>query len=208
MMDLYQVVDRLTEALKNPLPGRLGQQEMAPLPLDDRRFGQGKGKRQGAVLVLFYSGTDGCRVPFIKRPVYPGVHSAQVSLPGGKWDPSDPDLQATALRETSEEIGVFPEEVTVFGRLSHLYIPPSDFSVYPFLGYTEKPPLFQPDPREVDRLITCSFDHLTQKQTRKTAPIRAGSFTISAPYFDIDNEIVWGATAMILSELLYLWENR
>lgn len=206
-MDLESVLNTLMKKLEKPLPGKLGQQEMAPLPLDDSRFGQREGKRKSAVLVLFFQGPSGCMVPFIKRPSYAGVHSAQVSLPGGKWDPSDGDLQTTALRETFEEIGVFPSDVTVFGRLSHLYIPPSDFTVFPFLGYTEKTPLFQPDPREVDRLITCSFEYLTQKDNRKKMPLKAGSYSVTAPYFDIDNEIVWGATAMILSELLYLWEN-
>ena len=210
MMDLDVVLGKLVSAMEKPLPGREGQMLMAPLPMDERRFGEVDSAqvRKGAVLVLFYPGEAGCMVPFIKRPTYGGVHSGQVSLPGGKWDPEDEDLRATALRETYEEIGVSSADITVFGRLSQLYIPPSNFSVSPFLGYMEQKPQFRPDPHEVDRLITCSFEYLASRDVRKKKPLQAGVHTLTAPYFDIDNEVVWGATAMILSELLFLWENN
>ncbi|MCC5937503.1 MAG: CoA pyrophosphatase [Lunatimonas sp.] len=209
MIDLDSVVAKLVSAMEQPLPGREGQMLMAPIPIDESRFGQVDNARvrRGAVLVLFYPGEAGCMVPFIKRPTYSGVHSGQVSLPGGKWDPEDEDLQITALRETYEEIGVPAAEITVFGSLSQLYIPPSNFSVLPFLGYTENKPRFRPDPHEVERLITCSFEYLASRDIRKKKPLQAGLQTLNAPYFDIDNEVVWGATAMILSELLFLWEN-
>nr|WP_209331762.1 CoA pyrophosphatase [Lunatimonas salinarum] len=209
-MDLDTVLTKLAAAMKGPLPGRKGQMLMAPLPMDEERFEQVSGThvRQGAVLVLFYPDEGGCMVPFVKRPNYVGVHSGQVSLPGGKRDPDDEDLVNTALRETYEEIGVSSSEIKIFGKLSSLYIPPSNFSVFPFLGYTEQKPQFKPDPYEVDRLITCSFEYLASANIRKKKPLRSGLTTLTAPYFDIDNEVVWGATAMILSELLYLWDHN
>lgn len=195
----------------HPLPGKAGQLEMAPLPIDEDRFAgiDLSTARKGAVMLLLYPDKEGCMVPFIKRSLYEGAHAGQVSLPGGKWEPSDASLLYTAQRETEEEIGVKMESMKILGRLSRLYIPPSNYLVEPFIGYVEKKPTFIPDPREVDRIITCSFSHLTDRSIRKKKEliIRKG-YHLSAPYFDIDNEVVWGATAMILSELLHIWERE
>lgn len=209
-MKLDEVLSRLLPGLKRPLPGKIGQLPMAPLPLDEERFGvhEREDVKKGAVLLLLYPGVEGCMMPFIKRTTYKGVHSGQVSLPGGKWEQGDQDLWFTAVRETEEEIGVNRDRIHVVGSLSKLYIPPSNYSVQPFLGYLEEEPVFYPDPREVERVITCSFDDLVSDDIRKSKELDVSSGSvISAPYFDIDNEAVWGATAMILSELMYIWEH-
>lgn len=205
------VLKHLSDALKQPLPGKVGQLSMAPLPVDEERFAmmEPPNARKGAVLLLLYPGAEGCMVPFIKRSIYEGIHAGQISLPGGKWESSDASLEYTAQRETEEEIGVQIESIKILGRLSRLYIPPSNYLVEPFVGYVESKPEFSPDPREVDRVVTCSFAHLIHRSTRKRKDIIVRKdHHLSAPYFDIDNEVVWGATAMILGELLHLWEQE
>lgn len=205
------VLKHLSDALKQPLPGKAGQLSMAPLPVDEDRFAmmEPPNARKGAVLLLLYPDAEGCMVPFIKRSIYEGIHAGQISLPGGKWEPSDASLEYTAQRETEEEIGVQIESIRILGRLSRLYIPPSNYLVEPFVGYVESKPEFSPDPREVDRVVTCSFAHLIHRSTRKRKDIIVRkNHHLSAPYFDIDNEVVWGATAMILGELLHLWEQE
>ncbi len=209
-MDFIKLIKGLERALKEPLPGREGQVLMAPKPIEEERFDlyNMENARKGAVLFLIYPGESGVKVPFIKRQVYHGVHSGQVALPGGKMDPGDIDLKFTAIRETEEEIGIGRKEIEILGTLSDLYISPSNFSVRPFVGFINKSPLFKPDPREVERVIVCDFEHLIDETIKKEKVLETShGIKIDAPYFEIENEMVWGATAMILSEFLSVWKN-
>ncbi|MFB9211049.1 NUDIX hydrolase [Echinicola jeungdonensis] len=183
---------------------------MAPRPVDEARFSHPKGgkARIGAVMILLYPEQNRCMVPFIKRPVYEGVHSGQVAFPGGKWEETDQNLKETALRETEEEIGVKGKEIALIGRLSDLYIPPSNFLVSPYIGYIPYKPVFDPDPKEVSSIIHCDFDTLVDRANRKQKKLQLQSgYAVDAPYFDIHQEIVWGATAMMLGELMEVWEK-
>lgn len=209
-MKLSDVLKRLERNLQQPLPGREGQLIMAPEPIDHARFSYEKkeGARKGAVLILFYPHAEGCRIPFIKRPIYKGVHSGQVSFPGGKWEPDDSGLDFTAKRETEEEIGVDQSKIEIFGQLSDLFIAPSNFSVSPYLGFMKETPAFDPDPREVHRVIECEFSYLIDRSIRKRKKMEARNVpNMDVPYFDIDEEVVWGATAMMLSELMLIWDR-
>ncbi|WP_215225747.1 NUDIX hydrolase [Echinicola shivajiensis] len=209
-MELLKVVEHLETKLHGPLPGKKGQIIMAPQPLDEARFANQnvKNARKGAVMILLYRGKDGCMVPFIKRPEYEGNHSGQVSFPGGKWEEDDINLQETALRETEEEIGVDKNQINIIGKMSNLYIPPSNFLVTPYIGFSEKTPNFKPDPREVSRIIHSDFAALIdQKNIKETSFKLASGFNLKAPYFDIEKEVVWGATAMILGELMAIWKS-
>ncbi|MFD2037376.1 NUDIX hydrolase [Belliella marina] len=209
-MDFKEVIRKLEGMLKQPLPGRQGQISMAPIPVDESRFLEPKplNPRKGAVLMLFYPGEDNTMVPFIKRPSYDGVHGGQVAFPGGKWEEVDGDLAQTALRETEEEIGVKQSSINLLGSLSDLYIPPSNFLVSPYIGFVEEKPIFIPDPFEVDRIISCPIELLTNLDIRKKGEITVRSeIKLQAPYFEIEKEMVWGATAMMLGEFMHLWEN-
>ena len=207
-MELIKVVKKLERLLKEPLPGRLGHLTMLPQPIDEKRFSVREDHRKGAVLMLFYPESHNSFVPFIKRPEYPGVHSGQIAFPGGKWEPSDRDLSVTALRESEEEIGVYAEKVTLLGKLSDVYIPPSNFLVSPYIGFISEKPDFKPEPKEVERIISCPFPVLLDKEIRKLTQVKGSSGPrFETPYFDIENEVVWGATAMMLGEFTYLWEN-
>ncbi|EPR70491.1 NUDIX hydrolase [Cyclobacterium qasimii] len=211
-MDFIKLVNSLERSLNGPLPGRSAQERMAPMPLEMERFDEHQmiNARKGAVLMLLCPSEDrkSIIIPFIKRATYEGVHSGQIALPGGKKDLGDRDLGETALRETEEEIGVSRKDIQILGNLSDLYIPPSNFSVRPFIGYSSEPPIFEIDEREVDRLIICSFDELTDEAIIKKKGMNlAGGYKIQAPYYEINEEVVWGATAMILSEFLTLWKE-
>jgi 8-oxo-dGTP pyrophosphatase MutT (NUDIX family) len=144
-------------------------------------------------------------VPFILRPTYDGAHSGQVSLPGGKFEPDDRDLLDTARRETQEEIGVEGNKIKLIGSLSEMYIVVSNFKVLPVVGYLDHKPAFIPEIKEVARIIHSPLDHILDQQRRKEKDIIVGNnYKIRSPYFDIDGEVIWGATAMILSELVTL----
>jgi 8-oxo-dGTP pyrophosphatase MutT (NUDIX family) len=144
----------------------------------------------------------------IKRPTYAGVHSGQIAFPGGKMEPEDESLSVTAIREAWEEVGILPEEVKLIGPISDLFVPASNFLVSPIIGYSEKKPLFVPELKEVDRIIETPLELLLHLETRKQRTLEVGGkIKLDAPYFDIENEIVWGATAMILGEFLQVLEN-
>jgi hypothetical protein len=144
----------------------------------------------------------------IVRNSYPGVHSSQISFPGGKVEPSDKDLEETALRETEEEIGIFRKNIRIIRQCSEIYIPPSNFLVTPFLGYTEILPQFFPNPEEVKKMLEISVKDLLDDNTIvQTTMTTSYATNIEVPAFKIDKYIIWGATAMMLSELKELLQT-
>jgi 8-oxo-dGTP pyrophosphatase MutT (NUDIX family) len=193
------------------LPGLDAQLRMAPelRHTDIKSMGDGRNAMKSSVLILFYpSGTGSPVLVFIQRPEYNGAHSGQISFPGGRYEIDDKDMEYTALRETHEEIGVKPRHVEVLGKLTDLYIPPSNFLVCPYVAVTDERPLFRPDPMEVAGIIEIDFNLFFQKQNCgiKSLTISDGS-TIQIPCYIINGHIIWGATAMMLEELLAIFRN-
>ncbi|WP_338218843.1 NUDIX hydrolase [Algoriphagus sp. oki45] len=183
---------------------------MAPQPINLKRFDPNlpPNHRKSGVLLLFYPVDGLAYFPLIKRPQYLGVHSGQVALPGGKMDPEDLDVIQTALREAEEEIGVDRRSIEVIGKMSELYIPASNFLVSPIVGLISAQPDFIPEEKEVDRIISSSVSGFLDRSIRKQTLLELGSgIRLDTPYFDIDGEIVWGATAMILNELSRILED-
>jgi 8-oxo-dGTP pyrophosphatase MutT (NUDIX family) len=209
-MNFDDVIRRLELALKAPLPGKLAQMNMSPFPVDMRRFEQvlPESHRKSGVLILFYPDNNNTFFPLIKRPEYVGYHSGQIALPGGKMEISDEDIIQTALREAEEEVGIDRSQVKVLGNLSDLYIPTSNFLVSPVVGFLDKRPEFLAEEKEVSRIIQTELQFLFRPEIRKQKILRLSqSMSLDTPYFDIDGEIVWGATAMILSELIQLFQS-
>jgi len=195
--------EKLEMRLKQPLPGLNVQREMSAYPRGkagiDFNF-NGEPKESSVLIVLFESEGD-IFFPLIQRPMYTGVHSGQIGLPGGKVEAHDIDRIDTALRETEEEIGVKADDVKVFGKLTELYVQASHYNVMPVVGYLPYRPQYIPDPEEVSRVIDGRASDLISEENRKVKELLIrDKYKITAPYFDIENEIVWGATAMILSE--------
>ncbi|MHC1707210.1 MAG: CoA pyrophosphatase [Bacteroidales bacterium] len=203
-MSLSVLSKYLEKRLQLPLPGN-----EAHLPLSSirriRALMQNKdlsNARKSAVLLLLYpDNQNDIYTVLIQRPVYDGVHGGQISLPGGKAEPSDPDLIYTALRESKEETGIVPEEVTILGTLTELYIPPSNMIVLPVIGYQPSHPDFNIDPTEVEDLIVLSLKELLNPDNFQQQAVSVGLWTDIVPCFNIRGNIVWGATAMILNEL-------
>lgn len=200
-MSLDELTEKLSLRLQRPLPGVTAHEPMRAIPVGEFRpnFEHKLPPKPGSVLILLYEDQIGIRFPLIKRPVYTGAHSGQISLPGGKAEAGEDAIQ-TALREGEEEIGVDHRAVKVIGRLSDFFVIPSNFMVTPVIGVV-KDPVFHPDPREVSRIISCSLlDLLLESAIRKKEILAAGQYHMMAPHFEIEDEVVWGATAMMLNE--------
>lgn len=192
------------------LPGEAAQKLMLPQLEQQDRFNQHliSRARPSAVIIMFYPFKGRIYFPLIQRPFYAGAHSGQISLPGGKKEQHDQDLIDTALRETEEEIGVKVKKEQILGCLSTLFVPVSNFNIWPMVAAVEATPAFKPDPVEVANIIQCPLNHLLDPGNVKATTITTRSnLKINAPYFSIQEQIVWGATAMILSELKAILSN-
>jgi 8-oxo-dGTP pyrophosphatase MutT (NUDIX family) len=206
-MEFERLVSFLESRLNQGLPGKDAHMDMAPLPIDLRRFESKlpKSHRKSGVLILFYPESNLPFFPLIKRPEYPGIHGGQIALPGGKMELDDPSVIHTALREAEEEIGVDSRKIQVLGQLTDLYIPTSNFLVSPVIGFSEEKPEMIPEEKEVQRIITTDLRQVLNLELRKRKTLEPSpGFQLDAPYFEIEGEVVWGATAMILSELSWL----
>lgn len=197
--------DKLKAELAKELPGEMAHSMMMPMVRDDNlKMPSGNPPpMNSAVLILFYPDEHGHpRFPLIQRPEYKGAHSAQVSFPGGKMEPEDQSLVETALREAEEEIGIQKENVEVVGKMTDLFIWVSNFMVTPIVGILDHRPNFVMDESEVDAIIeTDLYDIINPLKRKEDTIIIREKYKIHTPYFDIDNRVVWGATAMMLSEL-------
>lgn len=185
-----------------PLPGEKAHDVFRARPVGDVRplFGHMNPPRPGGVLILLYEDQGVIKFPLIKRPDYMGAHGGQVSLPGGKAEPGE-DAVMTALRECEEEIGVPRQGVTVLGKLSDFLVIPSNYIVTPIVASVARRPVFRPDPYEVARILEGHLPDISREDAVKEKEIiAAGKYRMMAPHFEIENEVVWGATAMILNE--------
>lgn len=196
---------RISDRLQQPLPGQEAQFRMAHLARRNA-IAPPPDARQAAVLALFFPKKANWHLVFIERDnSNPNDrHGGQISFPGGKYEENDQTLQNTALREAHEEVGVDARQVEVLGELTKLYIPVSNFQVNPYVGFADYEPIFNPQIEEVKSILEVPFDVLQNPDTRKTTDLQiAKNLTLhDVPYFDVSNKIIWGATAMILSELL------
>jgi len=200
-MENYQAFKSLIQIqLNRPMPGKEVQLKMAPenrnVLLNNELI-----PRESAVLILFYKNGDEIKFPIIRRPSYEGYHSGQMALPGGKHEKCDKDLTATALREAFEEIGVCIENIEVAGCLTPLHIPISNSLVTPVVAFTNELSLFVIDPKEVDEIFTVSIDEFLNPANKITEQWSIQGKNWRIPFYLLQGQKVWGATAMILSEL-------
>ena len=206
-----ELVGLLSDRLNGPLPGIEAHRTMAPYPArikPETISVEGKDAREAATLVLLYPYRGGEESALVLTARQPGLrdHSGQVSLPGGSRDGSE-TAEETALREGWEEVGVPADDPTVLGRLSPIHIPPSGFSVFPVVAALDYLPLFQVQESEVAELLEVPLSHLLDPATRQTSTREIAGGVFEAPYFAVDGHEVWGATAMMLAELVAVLES-
>lgn len=160
--------------------------------------------KQSAVLILLFPEKEKLKAVFIQRAEYEGIHSGQIAFPGGKKEVYDVDFKATALREVQEEIGVEPHEVEIIGQLTDLFIPPSNFLVKVFVGYCDQKPQYLLEFNEVQSVFEVDLDDFLNDSaiSEKEFHAKALNSSVLAPYYLVNNFEIWGATAMITSELL------
>ncbi len=189
------------EMLRDNLPGEEAQQKMAPTFRGS--FEHQNEPVHAAVLVLMYPCNGQTNLVFIKRNEYDGPHSAQISFPGGVRESGDRSLEDTAIRETREELGIL-SRFEVLGSLTQLHISVSNFLVFPFIGWMDHTPAFSPDKSEVQYIIEVSIAALLDPANQESETINRNGLEIEAPFYRVGKEKIWGATAMMLSEVLQL----
>jgi len=198
-------IEQLVERLKAELPGWEAQKKLAPVHTREYRDMEKAGK-QAAVLALIYKDEfNDNRLIYIKRPSRNPLdkHSGQISFPGGQRESQDKAYRDTALRECYEEIGIPIKQIRILGQLTPLYVYVSDFYVQPFVGFLDGPPKFILQESEVDYVITEKLEYLCSKKS-----IAQIDYTIrdvilkDMPHYKLGNDILWGATAMMTSELI------
>jgi 8-oxo-dGTP pyrophosphatase MutT (NUDIX family) len=162
---------------------------------------EGVTPRSAAALILLAPLGDDLRLPLTVRSADLAHHSGEVSLPGGASDPDDADAAATALREAHEELGIHPSAVEVLGALTPIYIPPSNFQLTAVVGYAPELPALEPNPAEVDAVLLVALRHLMDPANVRVETWERRDAHFRVPFYEVDGYKVWGATALVLSEL-------
>ena len=198
----------LSKRLTEELPGKTAQIEAIPYRKTDYGTFNIDSARKSGVLILFYLKENTPHIALIQRPIYEGTHSGQIALPGGKVEETDRDIFHTALREANEEIGIIMDDVEVLGKLTNMYIPVSNFMVTPVIGIVDYSPDFIPDQREVAEIIDLKISNLTEIEQLSINKVRlTNGLKMEVPTFELNDKIVWGATAVILNELRHVLRN-
>lgn len=204
-MDFQEFLRYVPKLIEARLPAFDAHIKMAPLERIEslkRNQSGDENPRIAAVMMLFYPKNDKTHLVLILRNSYKGVHSAQIAFPGGKFEQQDENYETTALRETHEEVGIQPDKIEIIKTFTELYIPPSNFMVHPFLGICKEQITFSPDPSEVADIIELPLSvFLSDAIIVDTKLTTSYANNISVPAFEIEKHMVWGATAMMLSEL-------
>jgi len=202
-MDAF--IQQLRAALQGPLPGRDAQFRMAHV--GRRAYMEApEDARKAAVLILLFPQEGAWHVALMERSSHNpnDRHGGQISFPGGSFDPQDTSLLHTALREAHEEMGIAPSEVEVLGALTDLYIPVSNFHVFPFVACIRQTPVFVPQMEEVRTVLTAPFSFFADEESVQITELvlAGGGFVLKdVPCYLLDGHVIWGATAMIMSEL-------
>lgn len=201
---MIDFVTGLKNEILKGLPGTDVQWQMASSDRFVKNFPKlpGNDARIAAVLILLYPDKESIHTVLMQRPDYDGVHGGQISFPGGKKEPADENAIQTALREAYEETGVDPGKVSILGTLTPLFIPVSNLIVTPVTGWINEKPVFKCQSEEVVFLIDADLTRLNDPSIVKSKPFEIRGEMLEVKYFDYDDNTIWGATAMILNELL------
>lgn len=194
--------DAIAAALREPLPGLRAQVRMAPHPRPLQPPTPEHQPREGGVLVLLYPREPEGELYLVltRRTERVGNHRGQISFPGGRVDPEDLTTVRTALREACEEINVCADDLRLLGDLTPLYIPPSDYRIFPHVAYIAQRPDLRPHPDEVAELLEAPVRHFLDERNIIEEEWLLHGEPRQVPFFDVYGHKVWGATAMVLAE--------
>lgn len=182
------------------------QHKLAPLiriqELESVNIEANKPNKAGVMALFYPNKEETTNLILILRKTYKGVHSNQVGFPGGRVEKFDKNLKHTALRETEEEVGIPQTEVRVVKKLTKLYIPPSNFWVHPYVGLMNRTPVLIPQETEVEKILEVNLEHFLDEKNLISQELNTSyAKNIQVPAFSLNGHVVWGATAMMLSEL-------
>lgn len=198
----------LKERMKKPLPGLQAQLKLAPPFRDNIMPKVMDNYRKGSVMLLIKNIEQCPYIVFIERSDDGKVHSGQIAFPGGKKDESDESLLATAIRETEEEIGLASHDISVVGDLTQLYIPPSNFMVDPFIGCVVQQIDYSINEKEVKRIIEIPLaDFFHEGVISNEDVVTTYRGPVSVPCYNLHGVQIWGASSMILSEFISLFDE-
>ena len=204
-MDFQHFLEYVPYLAEAKLPAMAAHIKMVPFERTEslkNTFDENKTPRMAAVMMLFYPKNGMTHLVLIVRNSYEGVHSGQIAFPGGKWETEDENFSVTDLRETHEEAGGHPDQMEIIKFFTPTYIPPSNFMVHPFFGICKDEVCFVPDPTEVSSIIELPLSvFLSDKIIIDATLSTSYAKNINVPAFEIEGHVVWGATAMMLSEL-------
>lgn len=206
---MQDLISFLKGRLGQNLPGRDAQLQMAPKPVNGgevRQMDAPKHAHRSSVLLLLFPNEEGKTELALTLRSDDINHGGQISFPGGRAEEGE-TAHKTALREAHEEIGIDPNSVTVIGRLSELYVNHSNNLVLPVVGFTKQRPDFKPNPTEVEEVFAVELDSLLQKKNLTAENWNLRTHTYRVPYWDLHHVPLWGATAMMLNELLSLYRE-
>ncbi len=202
MHSFNKKIEQIREAINSPLPGIQAQLKMFPTDRISKPDDSISTKEVKEAAVLIHLFPIGGKVYFILtvRNRNMKVHAGQVSFPGGRKEKKDIDLRETAIREAEEEVGLHRDSIEMLGGLSKVFIPPTLYEVSPFVSFGEKKPLLKKEDREVSEILFVSIEELLNKENVKERVVHKDNESIIIPYFELSGNMVWGATAIILSE--------
>ena len=192
-----KLIIKLTKVFNRRLPGESTHEKMIVRP--KQKFLEKKRTLPAAVLVLLYPVKENWYFYLTKRTKTVAHHKGQISLPGGMLDEGE-SSQNAAIRETYEELGIEPKDINIIGPLTPLYIPISSFKIFPFVGCITKKTKLNIQSKEVSKVFSPSISSLINPQNKKIKISTMFGQKVKIPFFDLNDEIVWGATSMILSE--------
>ena len=208
-MDI-NIIHSLEKRLAQDLPGFPAQTKMAPVG-NERYLDISSDHKVACVLALLFPKNDQWHLSLIERAsIHPDdKHAGQISFPGGKLDDNDASYEDCALRETYEEIGIAPDTIGILGELTPLFVYVSNFLVHPFVGFTTESPRFVIQESEVKNIIEVPMDHFTKSKNKLIADIHVRDTVLpNTPYYDVYGQKLWGATAMMMSELEHVWSGK
>lgn len=207
--DFKDIITKLDIAFKKKLPGVAAQMIMAPKfnGKSLRNFTPDSSAKKSAVLVLIFNDENTPKLLFTLRSQSLKSHRGQISFPGGRCEPNE-SIQDAAIRETFEEIGLEHKHYYIFGKLTELYVQPSNSIIYPFVAYANKLPRFVRNPDEVEEIFLVDINNFFSPHILKHFTNDFSGIPSEVPYFDIHKDVkLWGATAIILNELLEIIKN-